>query len=84
MYKTNKEGQIIGRMPDLTGKLSRQVPGFIDTVGYLYTKVKDGEVVRLMQTFGDGKTIAKDRSDRLPKIVVNPTMQTIYDAYFGK
>jgi len=84
MYKQNKEGQIIGRMPDLTGKLSRQVPGFIDTVGYLYPKVIDGEVVRLMQTFSDGKTIAKDRSGRLPKIVRNPDMQMIYNAYFGK
>lgn len=79
----DKKTQIVSKTPSLSGKMARECAGFIDTVGYMYKKVVKGEIERLMLTSGTDTVIAKDRSDRLPKIVRNPTMRDIYDAVFS-
>lgn len=70
--------------PSLSGKLSAEVGGFVDIVGYMYTKVVDGNVKRLLLTTGTDRQIAKDRTGRMPQIVEEPTMTTIYDYAFGE
>ena len=71
-------GKIVTR-PSLSGKLAMEVGGFVDIVGYQYTKMVDGELTRLLLTSGTDKEVAKDRTDSLPAVLENPTMQTIYN-----
>ena len=79
--KDSDSGRIITR-PSLSGKLAMEVSGFVDIVGYQYTKVVEGEVLRLMMTQGTDRQIAKDRSDTLPAIIENPDMQVLYTHIF--
>lgn len=65
--------------PSLSGKLSAEVGGFVDIVGYVYTKVVDGEITRAMLTQGTDRHIAKDRSGKLPQVLEFPTMEKIYE-----
>lgn len=68
--------------PSLPGKLANEVAGFVDMVLYMYKKAVDGTVTRLLLTDGTDTRIAKDRSDALPAVIQDPTMQTIYDYVF--
>ena len=79
--KDQESGKIITR-PSLSGKLAMEVGGFVDIVGYLYTKTIDGEVERLLLTQGTDRAIAKDRSDTLPSVVENPDMANLYAHIF--
>lgn len=76
--KDQKTGAVKTK-PSLPGKLAGEVAGFVDVVVYYYRKSVDGEIKRLLLTTGTEQQIAKDRSDRLPPIIDNPDMQTIYD-----
>jgi phage nucleotide-binding protein len=81
------------KRPDLPGKLARQIPGWFDLVVYQYErevtiKDKDGnpvrkEVKRLWLTKNGGRTIVKDRTDKLPRIYEiaanKPTMQDVHN-----
>lgn len=79
--KDSDSGKIVTR-PSLSGKLAMEVAGFVDIVGYLYTKVVDQEMLRLLLTQGTDRQVAKDRSDKLPTIIENPDMSTLYTHIF--
>jgi hypothetical protein len=76
--KDNMTGAIKHK-PQLSGKLSNEVAGFFDVVAYLYVKREDDKNVRKLLTGSIEGYVAKDRSGNLPEVIVNPTMQTIYD-----
>lgn len=70
-------------LPSLSGKLAGEVAAFLDIVGYYYTKQvdQDGELVekRLLLTAKTETIVAKDRTQMLPMVVEDPTMQKIFD-----
>jgi phage nucleotide-binding protein len=74
--------------PSLSGKLSAEVSGFLDIVGYLYTKtVKDeGEnrLARLLLTATTDTYVAKDRTGNLEAVMEEPTMSAISQAVWSK
>lgn len=76
MDKDAKTGVMQSR-PSLSGKLSGEVAGFVDIVAFLYTKVSDTQVRRLLLTAATDRQIAKDRSGRLPQVIENPTMDLL-------
>lgn len=72
--------------PSLSGKLAGEVAAFVDVVGYYYVRQavdpNDKEKVtyhRRLLTATTEQFIAKDRSGKLPQVIVNPTMQSIFD-----
>jgi hypothetical protein len=75
--------------PDLPGKLAHQVPALFDEVFYLYVKTLthaqlglegDGtKEARLLLTGDTENAAGKDRSGKLPKIMIEPTMAKIWD-----
>jgi hypothetical protein len=66
--------------PSLTAKLSDEIAGFLDLVVYLYKKEgDDGEVNRYLLSVATDTVTAKDRTDKLPPVLINPTMEDIYD-----
>lgn len=74
--KDEKTGEIsIG--PDLTPKLQNDVAGYLDIIGHMSTKEKDGELLRQMLVQPTGKFMAKDRSGRLGKILESPDFARI-------
>jgi phage nucleotide-binding protein len=81
--KDSKTGTIVTR-PSLSGKLAMEVGGFVDIVGYLYTKAVDDNVMRLLLTTGTDRQVAKDRSDTLPTILEAPDMTKLYNHIFNK
>lgn len=80
--KNNKTG-VVTKKPSLSGKLADEVAGFLDFVVYLYIKEVEGESKRLLLTGATEDTHAKDRSNKLPKIIEEPSMQTLYDYILG-
>lgn len=89
--RNQKTGKVTFR-PSLPGKLSREVPGYVDLVFYLYKrdipnpKHVDGSDepqtinARLLLTTATEEFVCKDRSNNLPPVIVEPTMQVIYNA----
>lgn len=73
--------------PALTPKLRGAVMGYMDIVGYLYTKQleEDGKkTVRQMLVQPHDKWEAKDRGGKLGMVVQEPTMPMIMEAVTGK
>lgn len=68
----------IKRKPSLSGKVKDEVAAFLDIVVYLYTKEVGENNVRLLLTGNTEDTVAKDRSNQLPMLIENPTMEAIY------
>jgi hypothetical protein len=66
-------------LPGLTGKGSSEVAGFMDIVGYYYVKEVDGEQLRCLLTQKTSTQIAKDRTGKLPVVVTNPTMKSLWN-----
>ena len=81
--KDPKTGAIQHR-PYLSGKLSAEVAGFLDIVCYMYMRVLDGDVRRLLLTSSTDSCVAKDRSDSLPPVLEDPDMTTIYNIVIGE
>ena len=79
--KDNKTGLVTTR-PSLSGKLAMEVGGFVDILLYMYIKRVDDDNQRLLLSAGTEGQIAKDRSDNLPPVIINPDMQTVYDHIF--
>lgn len=77
--KDNKTGVVQAR-PSLSGKLSGEVAGFVDLVLYMYTKLVDQRIIRLMLTQGTDRQVAKDRSGLLPQLIEEPTMTALFSA----
>lgn len=71
------------KKPSLSGKVADEVAGFLDIVAYLYTKEIDGTNKRLLLCGSTEDTVAKDRTDKLPQVIVDPTMSTIWNAVKG-
>lgn len=68
----------IKRKPSLSGKVKDEVAGFLDIVAYLYTKEIDQENKRVLLCGQTEDTVAKDRSNALPMVVENPTMEVLW------
>jgi hypothetical protein len=67
--------------PQFSGRLRHEIAGFIDIVGYLYADLSDrGQPVRYLQVTKTQTVAAKDRTNKLGGIVVNPTLPDIWDA----
>jgi len=64
----------------IAGKLQQEVPGMFQTVFYLYTKETKDEVKRYLLTRRTDTVMAKDRTNRFPAVLENPTMAKIWDA----
>lgn len=73
--------------PALPGKLSYEVPGFFDIVGYLDSKSRvvngEAEVSRTMQTVKTNKVQAKDRTGVLPAVINEPSIPLLWEMIFG-
>lgn len=67
------------KLPSLSGKMAGEVAAFLDIVLYYNMKEVDGEQKRILQSVATESTIAKDRSGMLPPVVVDPTMEVLYD-----
>jgi len=66
--------------PSLPGKLSSDVCAFLDVVLYMYKKeTDDGSVKRFLLSQSTDEFVAKDRTDRLPPVIEEPTMQNLFD-----
>jgi AAA domain len=75
-------------MPSLSGKLKREVAGFVDIVLYMETrKFKDADKNRYFATAaisqGTPDYVAKDRSGMLPEVMESPDMAEIYGYISG-
>lgn len=79
----NEKTGMVTTLPSLSGKLSGEVAAFLDIVCYYYVKRigtgEDAEEKRLLLTKKTETIIAKDRTQRLPIVVENPTMQNLFD-----
>lgn len=75
-------------LPDLPGKLARQVPAMFDEVFYYfpYKQEADGETkeIRVLQSQGTARVAAKDRSGKMPALMPNPDMKKIYAKIMNK
>lgn len=65
--------------PGFAGKLAREVPGFMDFVGYYSQKTRGEEVLRTLQFQGTDRVIAKDRLSCFGGLVENPTLPMLWD-----
>jgi hypothetical protein len=70
-------------LPDLPGKLARQIMGFVDIVGYLYTAENEEEenddFRNILLTRPKGRYSAKDRFDKLGDHIELPTIEKIFN-----
>ena len=67
--------------PSLSGqRLPKETAGFMDIVLYLTSKLVDGRTERVAYFKSSARHIAKDRTNKLPTHMVDPTMEKIYDA----
>ena len=67
------------KLPSLSGKMAGEVAAFLDIVLYYNVREVDNEQKRLLQSAATESTVAKDRSGTLPDIVIDPTMEVLYD-----
>lgn len=72
--------------PALTGKLSFEVPGLVEIVGYLAVVEEDDRTERWLFVQPSGKFEAKDRTEggRLGEYIIEPTIPKILDLIEGK
>lgn len=75
--KDGNSGKIVTK-PYMSGKLANEVAGFVDIVGFLYTKVSGGEIQRNLLFAATDRQVAKDRTDSLPSVLESPTMEAIF------
>jgi len=69
--------------PSLSGKLAKEVSGFVDIVGFLYWKAASDERKQFLLTGITETHVAKDRSGLLPLAIEAPTMQSIHGIIFN-
>jgi hypothetical protein len=76
------------KLPSLSGKMAQEVAAFLDIVLYYNIKEVAGnegsKQVRVLQSAATESTIAKDRSGLLPPVMVEPTMEQLYDIIIRK
>jgi phage nucleotide-binding protein len=80
LAKSDKNARtgVITKKPYMSGKLADEVAGFLDIVMYMYMKELDGEQKRLLLTGATDEYVAKDRSAKLPLVIENPNMKTLF------
>jgi len=69
--------------PYLSGKVADEVAGFLDIVVYLYTKEVEGSQKRMLLCGATQDNVAKDRTDKLDQVIIEPNMATIWKAIKG-
>lgn len=79
----NNKGKMSYR-PQFQGKTKGEVPGFMDIVAFYYMVQKGDNNIRVLLTQQTDTVIAKDRSNKLPKLLENPTMKDIHNHLMGK
>lgn len=79
----NPRNGAVRTKPYLSGKVADEVAGFLDIVAYLYTKEVDGSQKRMLLCGATQDNVAKDRTDRLDQVIMEPTMATIWKAVKG-
>ena len=89
MDEKNEMTGAVKTLPKMSSKLSADVCGYVDVVGYLYVDNatdEDGESVpvRRMLVQPVGMYYAKDRSGALGNVIDNPTFPGIYNTIFGE
>lgn len=72
------------RKPSLSGKLADEVAGFLDIVCYLYAKEIDGINKRILLCSQTEDVVAKDRSNKLPMTLEEPTMAKVWKILSGE
>jgi phage nucleotide-binding protein len=81
----NQRTGITTKKPSLSGKLKNEVAAFLDVVAYGYMKevTDQGETkqMRLLLTQSTDEVIAKDRTGKLPQVVVEPDMKQLYSLF---
>lgn len=82
----DKRTSLSRKKPSLSGKVADEICGFLDIVTYFgMEEVGQNKVLtRILQTGNTPGTVAKDRSNALPMLMANPTMQDIYNHINGK
>lgn len=85
----NEKTGMVTTLPSLSGKLAGEVAAFLDIVGYYYVKKvsvenQDPEDKRMLLTQKTETIIAKDRTGRLPQVMVDPTMADVFSAVYKK
>lgn len=84
-HKDDEKNNITGRIntfPYFLGqKTGKEAPKIFDIIGYLYVDrhPKTGEPLRVLQTEGYDDVVAKDRTDTLPVLFGDPTMERAYE-----
>lgn len=71
------------RKPSLSGKVADEVAAFLDIVAYYYLKEDGGENKRILLTGQTEDTVAKDRSGTLEMMIVEPSMEKIYQQMYA-
>lgn len=74
-----EEGQPTKYFPGFSGKLAKEIPGFMDIVGYLTSDISNEVKVRRLQLLGTRRIVAKDRTAALGDIIENPTLPMLWD-----
>lgn len=90
----NQKTGVVTKKPALSGKMANEVAGFLDIVLYMYVKeIPDPDEpegtdkrinARLLLTGATEEYVAKDRTGKLPLVVMNPTMSSLYELIDGK
>jgi hypothetical protein len=76
--KDPRTGLNMGK-PALPGQLANEISGYFDIVTHMYVKIVKGEASRLLLTTQTDSFVGKDRSRKLPAVIIDPTMRTIMD-----
>lgn len=85
LVRTDKDPKTgtMSMKPSMSGKVADEVAAFLDIVLYYYVKQvgpsDSAEFKRLLLCQKTEQQVAKDRSGRLPLVVEDPTMKTLYD-----
>ena len=69
----------INYYPMLAGKLRKQIPGFLDFVGYMKSEVDGDDVVRSVQFVKTERVAAKQRNCGFEDIEINPTLPALFE-----
>lgn len=64
--------------PMLAGKLRKQIPGFLDFVGYMKAEVEGDEIVRSIQFVKTDRVAAKQRNCGFDDIEINPSIPGLW------
>lgn len=79
----NQRTGVTRTKPYLSGKVADEVAGFLDIVAYLYTKEVEGTQKRMLLCGATQDNVAKDRTDKLDQVILEPTMSIIWNAVKG-